>query len=46
MKIHSVREVLDVGDASVANSRFDDVNLSNTRFHNVNLSAAVIEKVN
>ena len=46
MEMHATRDVLDVRDASVANSKFDDVNLSNTRFHNVNLSAAVIEKVN
>jgi hypothetical protein len=44
MEIHATRDVLDVRDASVASSTFDDVNLSNTRFHNVNLSAAVVEK--
>ena len=45
MEIHETRDVLDVRDATVANSRFDDVNLSNSHFHNTNLSAAAFEKV-
>jgi uncharacterized protein YjbI with pentapeptide repeats len=38
MEIHDKRDVLDVRDATVANSRFDNTNLSNTQFHNTNLS--------
>jgi uncharacterized protein YjbI with pentapeptide repeats len=45
MEVHDKRDVLDVRNATVANSRFDDVNLSNTHFHNTNLSAAAFEKV-
>jgi hypothetical protein len=45
MEIHHTRDKLDVRDATVANSHFDDVNLSNTQFHNVNLSASAFEKV-
>lgn len=45
MELHGKRDVLDVRDATVANSRFDDVNLSNTSFHNTNLSAATFERV-
>ncbi|MER8642102.1 pentapeptide repeat-containing protein [Mesorhizobium sp. M1252] len=47
MEIHDRSDVLDVRNAVVSNSRFDDVNLSNTRFHNVDLSAAaVVEDAN
>jgi uncharacterized protein YjbI with pentapeptide repeats len=45
MEVHDKRDVLDVKNASVANSRFDDANLSNSHFHNANLSAAAFEKV-
>jgi uncharacterized protein YjbI with pentapeptide repeats len=45
MQVHDTRDVLDVKNATMANSRFDDVNLSNTRFHNANLSAAAFDKV-
>jgi hypothetical protein len=45
MELHDRRDVLDVKNAAMANSRFDDVNLSNTHFHNTNLSAAAFEKV-
>ncbi|MES0094803.1 pentapeptide repeat-containing protein [Mesorhizobium sp. M0030] len=46
MEIHDRSDVLDVRNAIVSNSRFDDVNLSNTQFHKVDLSAAVVEDAN
>ena len=45
MQVHDTRDVLDVRNASVAGSRFDDVNVSNAEFHNVNLSTAKFENV-
>ncbi|ESZ20423.1 MULTISPECIES: pentapeptide repeat-containing protein [unclassified Mesorhizobium] len=46
MEVHDRRDVLDVRNAIVSNSSFDDVNMSNTRFHDVNLSAARIHRTN
>ncbi|MES0012326.1 pentapeptide repeat-containing protein [Mesorhizobium sp. M0037] len=46
MEIHDRSDVLDVRNAIVSNSRFDDVNLSNTQFHKFDLSAAVVDDAN
>ncbi len=45
MDVHHIRDVLDVKNASVANSRFDDVNLFNSHFHNANLSAVSFDQL-
>jgi uncharacterized protein YjbI with pentapeptide repeats len=46
MKLHNVREELDVNDANLAGSRFDDVNLQKAVFTNVNLSDATFSNIN
>lgn len=45
VEVRDTRDVLDVRNATVANSRFDDVNLSNSSFRVANLSATTFEKV-
>lgn len=46
MKLHQVREQLDVRDANLSGSRFDDVNLQQAVFNNINLSEARLSDVN
>lgn len=43
MDFHGTRDVLDVRDATTANSRFDDANLSNMVLSDVNMSNVRIE---
>ena len=46
MKLHKVRDELDVHDADLAGSHFDDVNLQQAAFTNVNLREASFSNVN
>ena len=46
MRIEGQKHRLDVHDADLAGSAFDDVNLSGSRFHNVNLSGGEYSQIN
>lgn len=46
MKLHQVKERLDVYKSGLSGSVFDDVNMSGMRFHNINLSGADFDDIN
>ena len=46
MKLQKTKERLDVADADISGSAFDNVNFSGCNFHNVNLSGATFEDIN
>ena len=46
MKLHDVKERLQVSKSDLSGSELDDVNLSGCNIHNVNLSGASLDDVN